>query len=511
MASGTDADGGPASGLDAAIAHHQAGRLAQAEHGYAAVLEAEPAQAEALRLRGILARQRGDLRASVGYLQAAVEAAPGQAEPLCELALSLLAAGDLAGATAALRDALDAAPASHKALANLGAVLHYRGHLEEAIALYRRYLGLVPEDLEIRCNLANTLADAGLGEAALAECASALAQAPGHPRLLAVRGGVLAGLERFGEAAESLERAIDAGGADDVALINLAAARTQLGRETAALEALEEALQLNPDNARAASDLAGLLIRAGRAEAAVETCEQLLARHPGERLVVAALAYALREAGRESEAAEILDLQALVRVSELAAPSGFADLASFNRELAAVILAEGSLRAGPLSKATRGGQQTGELDVDEQPALAAFAHCINAQIEATAAAWRARGLGSHPALGPAVERWALRIWATVLEPGGQQTPHMHPLAWLSGVYYVQLPDGMAAEKAMAGALEFGAPPERLRGRVPPPVRRIVPSEGRLVVFPSYLYHRTEPFEVPGQRISLAFDVMPLAF
>jgi len=511
MPSGPGASAGPVADLDAAIAHHQAGRLEEADRAYAAVLEAVPAQGEALRLRGILARQRGELRASRDYLQAAVESAPGQAEPLCELALSLLAASDLAGATAALRDALDVAPASLKALANLGAVLQYRGHLEEAIALYRRYLGLVADDLEIRCNLANTLADAGHADEALAECARALDQAPGHPRLLAARGGVLTGLQRFGEAAASLEQAIEAGGPDDVALINLAAAHAQLGREAEALEALERALRLNPDNARAAADLAGLQIGAGQVNAAVATCARFLARHPGERLVVAASAYALREAGRQAEAEEILDLERLVRVTELTAPAGFDDLASFNRELALAILADASLRAGPLSKATRGGQQTGELDLDEHPALAAFARCVNGEIEATAAALRAAGLGAHAAMRPAAERWTLRAWATVLERGGHQAPHMHPLAWLSGVYYVQLPAGMASETTAAGGLEFGAPPERLHVRQPAVTRRIEPREGQLVVFPSYLYHRTEPFDVPGQRISIAFDVMPLAF
>jgi len=34
--------------------------------------------------------------------------------------------------------------------------------------------------------------------------------------------------------------------------------------------------------------------------------------------------------------------------------------------------------------------------------------------------------------------------------------------------------------------------------------------GRLVVFPSWYWHRTLPFAQPGERISIAFDVMPLA-
>ena len=40
-------------------------------------------------------------------------------------------------------------------------------------------------------------------------------------------------------------------------------------------------------------------------------------------------------------------------------------------------------------------------------------------------------------------------------------------------------------------------------------RRIGRSrEGRVVLFPSYFYHRTIPFESDEQRISIAFDLMP---
>ncbi len=32
-------------------------------------------------------------------------------------------------------------------------------------------------------------------------------------------------------------------------------------------------------------------------------------------------------------------------------------------------------------------------------------------------------------------------------------------------------------------------------------------EGRVFLFPSYLYHRTIPFSGPEQRICIAFDVL----
>jgi len=38
-----------------------------------------------------------------------------------------------------------------------------------------------------------------------------------------------------------------------------------------------------------------------------------------------------------------------------------------------------------------------------------------------------------------------------------------------------------------------------------PVRSVEPREGRVIFFPSYMFHRTKPFVSNGQRISLAFD------
>jgi len=89
---------------------------------------------------------------------------------------------------------------------------------------------------------------------------------------------------------------------------------------------------------------------------------------------------------------------------------------------------------------------------------------------------------------------------------------MHPLGWLSAVYYVALPDDMSSADEHAGWLEFGRPPDRVACRKQPPTRLIEPAAGKLVMFPSWLWHSTRPFESrqqQGQRISIAFDVMPL--
>lgn len=486
------------------MAFHRAGRLGEADQQYAAVLRADPTHPQALRLRGILARDTGHHELSLKLLRKAADAAPADAEPAAELALSYLAAGYLQLAEAAFRKALARDPGCRKALANLGALLQYRGHVEASIDCHRRALALDPDDLEVRCNLATTLVEAGRGNEGLAECDAALAAAPGRPELLATKGAVLVGLGEYAAALPLLEAAL-AAGPDDMALINLGLACQQLGRADEAIAALETALRVNPDNARAAADLTVLLSAAGRSDAALQLCADFLQRHPGERLVLASRGVALRDAGQAGAARELVDLERLVRIREFPVPRGFASPADFNAALAGLLRADPSLVASPLSKSTRGGSQTGELDPDSSPVLGAFRDVLNAELRAVMAGLQQEGFADHPVMAWASDRWTLRIWGTVLGAGGHQLPHLHPLAWLSGVYYVAVPPALGDD----GALEFGEPPPRVAARVQPERRRIAALPGRLVVFPSWYWHRTLPFAQPGERISVAFDVMPL--
>ncbi len=495
------------------MALHRVGREHEADEHYAMVLSAEPGHAQALRLRGILARDTGRLPLAVELLRKAVEAAPHDPEAAAELGLSHLASGHLQLAEAAFLEALDRDPASRKALTNLGAVLQHQGHLAPAIDVYRELLAMAPDDLEVRCNLAQTLLEAGRGVEALQACDEALCRAPGHATVLATRGAILCALERHAEALPVLEATLEsplesslAGESADMPLINLAVAARALGHRERAIAALITAIRNNADNARAVADLTLLWAGDGHADDALTLSADFLQRHPGERLVLAARAVALRESGREIEARALIDLQGLVAIRDhLVCTVEEAD--RWHAELAALIRADPSLLASPTGKSTRGGAQTGEFNPHREPLISSFQERIDAAIRTIVADFRQAGLADHPAMAWATEAWTLRMWATVLPPGGHQLPHMHPLGWLSGVYYVQVPAGIGGTDA--GALEFGALPDWICHRQPPERRVIRPIAGRLVVFPSYLHHRTLPFTAGDQpRISIAFDVMP---
>jgi tetratricopeptide (TPR) repeat protein len=500
--------------LRQAMTLHEQGRLDPADEWYAQVLDVEPDHLQALRLRGILARQRADYDSSIRLLQRLGRLAPDDPVPVNELALTYMASGELFAAERALRDAVRFDPSSRQGLANLGAILQRRGHLGEAAEHYAAYLDLEPDDLEVRCNLANALMEAGHGDRALVEIDEALARSPGHPLLLANKGAVLCGLDEFAAAIDVLEQAVDTDQGDDMALINLAYARRQSGDTAGAVDALQAAVRVNPANARAVADLANAEMQLGRNERALQHCADFLARYPGERLVLTAYIFALADDGQHDKSTALLGLDDLVTIVDCrvncSAPGDYKDVAWFNRRLAEFVTAHPSFVFEPVRKSTTGGRQTGELNPAEDRVVEVFVEMVDDAIRNTVARWQRLGFGDHPVMAYAAERWALRIWGTVLGSGGHQAPHTHPLGWLSGVYYAQIPRDMQAEDSEAGALEFGMPPEHFHFTSHPELRRVEPAEGRLVLFPSYCFHRTLPFVAERERISIAFDVVPLS-
>jgi hypothetical protein len=79
------------------------------------------------------------------------------------------------------------------------------------------------------------------------------------------------------------------------------------------------------------------------------------------------------------------------------------------------------------------------------------------------------------------------------------------MGWISSALYVSLPEQRQRGPAPAGWIAFGRPPQGL-GVALPEYGRVEPKPGRLVLFPSTLWHQTLPFD-EGERLVIAFDVM----
>jgi tetratricopeptide (TPR) repeat protein len=95
-------------------------------------------------------------------------------------------------------------------------------------------------------------------------------------------------------------------------------------------------------------------------------------------------------------------------------------------------------------------------------------------------------------------------WSVRLTGGGHHANHVHPMGWLSSALYVALPPPEARGEEPAGWLTLGEPQAQL-GIDLAPFRLVEPKPGRLVLFPSTMWHGTRAFDA-GERLTVAFDV-----
>ena len=308
------------------------------------------------------------------------------------------------------------------------------------------------------------------------------------------------------EAISSQRRALELKPDYPEALFNLGNAYRQTGESEAAIQSYRQALDLAPDYPGAATNLVSSLLHLGRPQDALDACDQALKHYPGDRDAFAFKAIAASEAGNPDLAASILSMDRIIRKKDFETADGFQDMAEFNKALAAHVLSHPTLTREPHNVATRHGQQTENLALEpkgpitqlEEMIIATYDEYMSSVCKET----------EHPYIRQIPELSKIDIWGTVLDRMGHQVAHMHRNAWISGVYYVQLPDVMhGANESRSGWIEFGRPPEEFPCAVEHQVRNFEPREGRMFMFPSFEYHRTIPFESSEQRISIAFDLL----
>jgi uncharacterized protein (TIGR02466 family) len=96
-------------------------------------------------------------------------------------------------------------------------------------------------------------------------------------------------------------------------------------------------------------------------------------------------------------------------------------------------------------------------------------------------------------------------WSVRLTEHGYHAAHFHPGGIMSSASYIAVPDEIKTSTRQ-GWLEIGRPPAELRLDLEPLIS-IKPQAGRLVLFPSYLFHGTRPFG-GEERLTVAFDLIP---
>ena len=106
-----------------------------------------------------------------------------------------------------------------------------------------------------------------------------------------------------------------------------------------------------------------------------------------------------------------------------------------------------------------------------------------------------------------IETIVFESWVGLTRSGDYQTPHVHPGAAVSGVYYVKVPDCPKPQ----GCIDFISPISSQEMNFLIDVSHshvsVSPKAGAVVIFPSYLRHFTHPFEGDEDRICIVFNAV----
>ena len=196
--------------LQRGLEHHRAGQWREAETLYRQVLDADPDQADALHLLGMLAHQRGDDAEADRLIARALAVRPSSVPALANHGVVLRALGRDDEALARYEQALAIRPDHVDALFNRAVLLSDIGRVEEAVASYDGVLALAPRHVEALYNRGNALAALGRSEAAEASYRQALGARPGYADALCNLGGLLRRKGDLAGAGECYARALDA-------------------------------------------------------------------------------------------------------------------------------------------------------------------------------------------------------------------------------------------------------------------------------------------------------------
>ena len=447
------------------------------------------------------------------------------AAALFRTALAARQRQDVEIAVEAIDQAAKLAP-NHPQIAAVRAQLHYESW-RPASAFFAAAAKLSPHDISLVRNQALALASEGNAGEAQAVLDHHLTARPdwidGHATMSRIRltSGEQGGHDRsyasacqmapqdlslrlgwFHNAAvqkdwAKVEKILGAAEADFPGQRSLASARLYLASESHDDAAVDDLLKSVPDITDPGLDLCRVRLHLRRGDyAAAETCAIRHAGTTAANMFWPYLSLIWRLIGNE-RAAWLDGEPPNMSVVDLDFSQQELD------DLAATLRTLHILQAPYPEQSVRGGTQTDRpLFFNPDSAIQ------SARLKITAAVREyADGLpppdAAHPLLAPRRDKILFEgSWSVRLTDKGFHASHSHVMGWISSAFYVALPESPGPEPS--GWLALGTPPPEL-GLDLQPYATVEPKPGRLVLFPSTMWHSTFPFEA-GERLTIAFDV-----
>jgi tetratricopeptide (TPR) repeat protein len=263
-----------------------------------------------------------------------------------------------------------------------------------------------------------------------------------------------------------------------------------------------QAVAARPHDDDMVRTLAQAHLAQGRWREALDQAETLIARNPDHsgNLMLRATALRLEAGGSGAD-----DPRDRIQAGLVEAPAGWPSLQVYLTELAGSLNELHTLKAHPVGQSLRQGTQASiSLEENSSRALRAFPQAVHGLIQRYL---RSLGRGANPTRRRNAKTYRFAgMWSVRLMPGGRHVDHIHPEGWISSVFYVSVPPIVKAD-TRAGWLKFGEPGIPTQ---PPLSARdwVMPEPGKLVLFPSHVWHGTAAFGGSAPRLTIAFDLQP---
>jgi tetratricopeptide (TPR) repeat protein len=517
----------------------------EAEKHYLQALSLQPDYLDAQRNLAILYQTQSDFPAAIKAYGNAIELSPKDVSAINGTADCLRLMGDPLAAEQTYRQALAIDPSRLKSWHNLGLNYHLQGQLSEAIDCYRKAYEISPNTPEVTESLALSMYESGEVVTAIELFTSALRVDPSNVVLHERFNGMLWETEfndQFGDSyVIAIKRLADA---SEVALsyasmlykagrvehakniitankLNLSKAHpvlslrgqidAELGNYDSAYKLLAMSLeqQFSKDVAR---QMVKIDIVVGRYDQAQSLLNTMFSNAADCQLswALQSLVWRLNDDPRYYW---LCDYKQFIQIYQLEAPSGYSELDEFLQAIRLELDPMHRNEHEPLQQTLRNGTQTAaRLLHSPSPVIQQLKACLNSIVQ--------RYINALPedTTHPLLSRKSLQFefsgsWSVKLRANGFHVNHVHPDGWISSSCYITIPESMGStddsDRPFQGHIKFGQSPLQLAERERIELS-LEPKPGMVVLFPSYFWHGTYPFDGGKSdfRLTAPFDVVP---
>lgn len=451
---------------------------------------------------GSVASAVKDYATAINAYNKALEIKPNSLVVRHNLGLAYRLYGDSKSAIKHYHTALELGKPSYQLMHNMGNAHSDIGELSESIYYYQKALALNFAYLETHINLNDVIWETGNKHNYLISLVEAIRLYPDEPAFLYEYARRLFRLSEFDRMKQALSKKTSKFGSFSEFKYLLAKIEFNVGDKTVALLEFERLSKAKDLSFEDRLDICEMLIKEGNIELAEESIQQILLSEPSN---IAALSYwalclRYREDPREQK---LNDYNNLVQEFTLFDPNVELD---FYRDLVSSLNDMHSANEQPINQTLMNGTQTrGLLFSSDIAAIKELKEriekCIRDYIE------NAKSLESPWLQLPVFEKLHfVGSWSVKLKKGGFHSNHFHPMGRLSSVVYIDLPNCVDGPSKNEGYLKFGEP--NFSGAFSfEPKRYLRPEIGKLILFPSYFWHGTVPFDDEKHRLTVAFDVI----